>query len=57
MRVVQLAVLLVGNGAAIVLLHDTALGLVRPRAAMRATWAMAVAASASIVAAAMLVLT
>ena len=55
-RVVQLAVLLVGNGAAIILLHDTALGLVRPRAAMRATWAMAVAASASIVAAAMLVL-
>lgn len=56
-RVVQLTVLLVGNGAAIVLFHDVALGLVRGRAAMRATWAMAVAASASITAAAMLVLT
>jgi hypothetical protein len=56
-RVVQLTVLLVGNAAAILLLHDTALGLLRRRAAMRATWAMAVAASASITAAALLVLT
>jgi hypothetical protein len=56
-RVIQLTVLLVGNGAAIVLFHDVALGLVGGRAAMPATWAMAVAASASITAAAMLVLT
>ncbi len=56
-RVVQLTVLLVGNGATVVLFHDSALGLLRRRAAMRGTWAMAVAASASITAAALLVLT
>ena len=56
-RVVQLGVLVVGHVAAIVLLHDTALALRRPRPAMQATWTMAVAASASITGAALLVLT
>jgi hypothetical protein len=56
-RVVQLTALLAGHLAAVVLLHDTALRLLRRRAAMRATWAMAIAASASITAAALLVLT
>lgn len=56
-RATQLAALVLGNVGAIVLLHDTALALLRRRAAMRATWAMAVAASASITAAALLVLT
>ena len=56
-RFTQLTVLVVGHVAAIVLLHDTALGLRRRRPAMQATWTMAVAASASITASALLVLT
>jgi hypothetical protein len=56
-RVVQLTALVAGHLAAVVLLHDTALARLRRRPAMRATWAMAVAASASITAAALLVLT
>jgi hypothetical protein len=56
-RVAQLTALVAGSLAAVVLLHDTALALVRRRAAMGATWAMAVATSASITAAALLVLT
>jgi hypothetical protein len=56
-RVVQLTMLVVGHVAAIVLLHDTALALRRRRPAMQATWTMAVAASASITGAALLVLT
>jgi hypothetical protein len=50
-------VLVVGHAAGIVLLHDTALARLRRRAAMRGTWAMAGACSASITAAALLVLT
>lgn len=53
----QLALLVAGHVGAVVLLHDTALGLLRRRPAMRTTWAMAVAATGSITAAALLVLT
>jgi hypothetical protein len=56
-RWTQLAVAVVGHGAAIVLLHDLALDHLRRRPAMLTTWAMAVVASASITGAALLVLT
>lgn len=56
-RWTQLVVLVVGHVATVVLLHDTALGLLRRRPAMRTTWAMAAVASASITGAALLVLT
>lgn len=55
-RWVQLAALAVGHVAAVVVAHDTALGLLERRAAVRVTWAIGVAAAASIVASALLVL-
>ncbi len=54
---VQVACIGAGHVAAVVLLHELALERLPARAAMRTTWAMAVAASASIAAAALLVLT
>jgi len=56
-RWTQLVVLVAGHVATVVLLHDTALGLLRRRPAMHTTWAMAVVAAGSITAAALLVLT
>lgn len=56
-RWTQLIVLVAGHVATVVLLHETALGLLRRRPAMRATWAMAAVAAGSITAAALLVLT
>jgi hypothetical protein len=56
LRWLQLTLLTVGHVGAVVLLHDLALRRLRPRAAMAATWAMAVVTSGSIVAAVMLVL-
>ncbi|MEQ1788398.1 MAG: hypothetical protein ABL966_15205, partial [Acidimicrobiales bacterium] len=56
-RVVQLTVLVAGHVGAVILLHDIALRLLRRRDAMRLTWTMAVVTSASITAAALLVLT
>lgn len=53
----QLGLLVLGHVAAVVLVHDAALGRLRRRAAMRVTWVMAVALSGSITAAALLVLT
>ncbi len=55
-RWVQLALLIVGHVATVVLLHDRALAVLRRRPAMVATWAMAVVAAGSITAAALLVL-
>lgn len=56
-RGAQIAVLVAGHVATVVLVHDRALSLLRRRPAMRTTWAMATAAAASITAAALLVLT
>jgi hypothetical protein len=53
---VQVTILLVGHVASVVLFHDTALALARARDAMRGTWAMAIAAAASIAGSALLVL-
>jgi hypothetical protein len=55
-RWVQLGLLLAGHVGAVVLTHDAALRLLGRRRGMRATWAMAAAMAASIVAAALLVL-
>lgn len=55
-RWTQVGLLAVGHVAAVVIAHDVALRLVRPRAAMRTTWAVAAAIAVSIVAAALLVL-
>lgn len=52
----QLAALLVGHVAAVVLAHDLALQRLRARAALRVTWSMAGASAASIVGACLLVL-
>lgn len=54
-RWVQLLGLLAGHGAAVVLAHDGALAAFGRRRGMRVTWAVAVVAAASIVAAALLV--
>lgn len=56
-RWAQLVLLVTGHVASVVVLHDVALGLLRRRPAMRATWAMATLAAGSITAAALLVLT
>jgi hypothetical protein len=55
-RWVQLAALLVGHAAAVVLAHDGAIGLFGRRRGMRVTWAVAGTAAVSIVSAALLVL-
>lgn len=55
-RWVQLALLAVGHVLAVVLAHDVALRIRGRRLAMRATWAVAVLAAASIAAAVLLVL-
>jgi hypothetical protein len=55
-RWVQLGLLATSHVVAVIVAHDVALRLLRPRAAIRVTWAMAVAAAVSIVAAALLVL-
>jgi hypothetical protein len=52
----QVALLGLGHVAAVVLTQEVALRLVSRRAAMRTTWAMAVAAMGSIVAGALMVL-
>jgi hypothetical protein len=52
----QLVALFAGHLAAVVLAHDLALRQLRPRAALRVTWAMAAASAASIVGACLLVL-
>jgi hypothetical protein len=54
---VQLVLIGSGHVGALVLLHELALERLSPRAAMRTTWVMAAVASASITAAALLVLT
>jgi hypothetical protein len=54
---VQLALIVAGHVASLVLLHELAMERLRPRAAMRTTWAMAVLGSLSITAASLLVLT
>jgi hypothetical protein len=55
-RWVQLLALAAGHVAAVVVVHDTALGLLRRRRAMHVTWAFAAAAAGSVVAAALMVL-
>jgi hypothetical protein len=55
-RWTQVALLGVGHVVALVIAHDVALRVVRRRAAMQATWALAAAEGASIVAGALLVL-
>ncbi len=55
-RWVQLSALAAGHVMAVVVAHDTALGLLPRRTAVRVTWAVGVAAAASIVASALLVL-
>lgn len=55
-RWAQLAVLAVGHIGAVIVAHDAALALLRRRAAVRVTWAMAGAAVASVVAGALMVL-
>ncbi|MGH9274047.1 MAG: hypothetical protein ACRDZU_05300 [Acidimicrobiales bacterium] len=52
----QVGLLAAGHVAAVVIAHDVALRLVRRRAAMRTTWALATAATGSIVAGALMVL-
>jgi hypothetical protein len=53
----QLVLLAAGHVATVVVFHVTALGLLRRRSAMRATWTMATVAAGSIVASALLVVT
>jgi hypothetical protein len=53
----QVALIAVGHAATLVLLHELAMERLSPRAAMRTTWAAAVLASLSIIAALVLVLT
>ena len=53
----QLALIVTGHVASLVLLHELAMERLTPRAAMRTTWAMAVLGSLSIAAACLLVLT
>lgn len=55
-RWTQVGILAAGHIAFVVIAHDTALAVVRPRAAMRLTWALTAAAIASIVAGALMVL-
>lgn len=55
-RWTQVGLLAAGHIAFVVVAHDTALGVVRPRAAMRLTWALTAAAIASFVAGALMVL-
>jgi hypothetical protein len=55
-RWLQLALLVAGHVAAVVVLHDTALTMLSRRAAMRTTWAMTALASASVAAGVLLVL-
>ncbi|MDP1820111.1 MAG: hypothetical protein Q8K58_09515 [Acidimicrobiales bacterium] len=55
-RWVQLAALLVGHVAAVVLAHDAALARVSRRLALRTTWSVAAASAASIVVASLLVM-
>ena len=54
---VQLALIVTGHVASLVLLHELAMERLSPRSAMRTTWAMAVLGSLSISAASLLVLT
>jgi hypothetical protein len=55
-RWLQLALLAGGHVIAVIVAHDTALALMRRRAAMRVTWAMAGASALSVVAGALMVL-
>jgi hypothetical protein len=55
-RWTQVGLLAAGHVAFLVIAHDTALAVVRPRAAMRLTWALTAAAIVSIVAGALMVL-
>jgi hypothetical protein len=55
-RWLQVGLMAAGHVVAVVIAHDTALRVVRPRLAVRVTWGIAAAAAASVVAGALMVL-